>query len=124
GDVIQRVDGKAVGTPREMMAVLRGKDDGERVAVDYLRDRKPAQARVSIPKAMAWPPAPPAPPAPPVPPTPKAAPTPPTPPAPPSLPRVAAFVDGDGIAVIEMRTETRDGDGVVTATDTYAWSAR
>lgn len=124
GDVIQRVDGKAVGTPREMMAVLRGKDDGERVAVDYLRDRKPAQARVSIPKAMAWPPAPPAPPAPPVPPTPKAAPTPPTPPAPPAPPRVAAFVDGDGIAVIEMRTETRDGDGVVTATDTYAWSAR
>lgn len=109
GDVIRRVDGKAVGTPREVMAVLRDKDDGERVAVDYLRDRKPAQARVAIPKAMAWPPAPPpappAPPAPPSPATPKAAPPAPSaPPAPPAPPRVAAFFgnDGEGIAFIEI----------------------
>ena len=40
--MIQRVEGKPVTSPREVMAQLRGKDDGEQVAIDYLRDRKPA----------------------------------------------------------------------------------
>lgn len=72
GDVIQQIDGKAVATPREVMDVLRGKREGERVSVDYLRDRKRAQARVAIP----GPPKPPVPAAarPPVPPTPAPAP--------------------------------------------------
>lgn len=86
GDVIQRVDGKAVATPREVMDVLRGKEEGERVSVDYLRDRRSAQARVAVPKAMAWPPAPPAPPAPPPKPPKPAASAVPPPPAPPPPP--------------------------------------
>jgi len=101
GDVIQRVDGKAVASPREVMAQLRGKGDGDKVAIDYLRERKAGQARVAVPK-LAWP-VPPAPPAPPAPPSPSLAPkppapaasTPPAPPAPPASPRVA-FVADDG----------------------------
>ena len=107
GDVIQRIDGKAVDSPRAVMGLLRGKGDGDKVAIDYLRDRKHGQARVAIPK-LAWPvpPAPPAPPAPPSPPSappappaaPKASlPTPPTPPAPPAPPRVAIVESGDAI---------------------------
>lgn len=101
GDVIQQVDGKAVATPREVMDVLRGKREGERVSVDYLRDRKRAQARVAIPGPMAWPPAPPAPPAPPPrpagppkPPVPAAArpPVPPTPAPAPGITRNLAFL--------------------------------
>lgn len=98
GDVIQQVDGKAVATPREVMDVLRGKREGERVSVDYLRDRKRAQARVAIPGPMAWPPAPPAPPprpaGPPKPPVPAAArpPVPPTPAPAPGITRNLAFL--------------------------------
>ncbi|WP_246123118.1 sigma-70 family RNA polymerase sigma factor [Luteimonas wenzhouensis] len=98
GAVIQQVDGKAVATPREVMDVLRGKREGERVSVDYLRDRKRAQARVAIPGPMAWPPAPPAPPprpaGPPKPPVPAAArpPVPPTPAPAPGITRNLAFL--------------------------------
>lgn len=85
GDVILRADGRTVGTPKEVMDVLRDKQEGSRVAVDYLRDRKQGQARVAVPKAMTWPPMPPAPPAAPAPPaTPKAPPAPPAPPRAPS----------------------------------------
>jgi len=99
GDVIQRIDGKPVANPREAMAALRGKPDGAKVAIDYLRDRRTGNTQVTVPKLMPLPipPAPPAPPAPP--PSPKTAlapepaslirfatlasmPTPPAPPAP------------------------------------------
>ena len=96
GDVIQRIDGKPVASPREAMAALRDKPADSQVKVDYLRDRKTATAQVSVPKAMAFPLVPPAPPAPPVPPkapkapvppaAPSAIPPPPAPPAPPSAP--------------------------------------
>src|SRR5690606_2735363 len=72
--------------------------EGERVSVDYLRDRKRAQARVAIPGPMAWPPAPPAPPprpaGPPKPPVPAAArpPVPPTPAPAPGITRNLAFL--------------------------------
>lgn len=89
GDVIQRVDGKAVASPREAMAALRAQPADASVRVDYLRDRKSAIAQVKVPGAMPLhmplPPAPPAPPAPPV--MPNAVPAPPAPPAPPALPR-------------------------------------
>lgn len=136
GDVIQRVDGKAVSTPREVMDVLRDKGDGERVAVDYLRDRRSAQARMAIPKAMAWPPAPPAPPAPPSPPaaTPKApaappAPatprTPPSPPAPPSPPRTVSIdVDGDTITVVDVRSVPGGEGNATVESETYSWTSR
>lgn len=96
GDVIQRIDGKPVANPRDAMAALRGKPDGAKVAVDYLRDRKGGKTQVTVPKLMPLPipPAPPAPPAPPV--SPKAPPPPPAPnaalvPEPASLARLAVL---------------------------------
>ena len=82
GDVIQRIDGKAVASPREAMAAMGDKPGGAKVTVDYLRDRKAGKVQVTVPKLapLPLPPAPPTPPAPPKPP--KAPPAPPTPPAP------------------------------------------
>lgn len=98
GDVIQRVDGKTVATPREVMAQLRGKEEQARVEVDYLRDRKTGRTQLVVPK-LRWPPPPPAPPAPPAAPRPGVAPSrtapppaPPAPPAPPRAPSVALAV--------------------------------
>ncbi|HBD20739.1 MAG TPA: hypothetical protein DC063_12090, partial [Arenimonas sp.] len=70
GDVIQRIDGDAVATPREAMSALRGQDVGDKVRVEVLRDRKTRSVEVTVPEApaMRWfappPPAPPAPPPP------------------------------------------------------------
>lgn len=79
GDVIQRVDGEAVATPRDVMRRLRGRDEGERVAIGYLRDRRSGTAQVTVPAQrslrLVAPPAPPAPPRAPAPP--KAPPAPP-----------------------------------------------
>jgi membrane-associated protease RseP (regulator of RpoE activity) len=50
GDVILRVDGKAVATPREVMDALRGKPAESTVPIDYLRDRKPSNARIKVPE--------------------------------------------------------------------------
>src|SRR3546814_208507 len=67
GDVIQRIDGKAVASPREAMAAMGDKPGGTKVTVDYLRDRKAGKAQVTVPKLapLPLPPAPPAPPKPP-----------------------------------------------------------
>jgi len=69
GDVIVKVDGKAVGNAREVLQAMRGKDEGSKVTLDILRDRKAQRVTVTVPKARAFnrpvPPAPPAPPAPP-----------------------------------------------------------
>lgn len=87
GDVIQRIDGKPVATPREAMAALRAKPADSSIDVEFLRDRKTQRASIKAPKAVpfrfAVPPAPPAPPAPPSAPKAGAVPTPPAPPAPP-----------------------------------------
>lgn len=87
GDVIQRIEGAAVSTPREVMDALRTRPGNAQVAVTYLRDRKTATTRVTVPKVLdALPPPPPAPPAPPPPPRaprPASAAPPPAPPAPP-----------------------------------------
>lgn len=50
GDVILRVDGKPVATPREVMDALRGKPADSTVPVDYLRDRAPASAKIKVPE--------------------------------------------------------------------------
>ena len=81
GDVIRKIDGKAVDSPREAMDVLHDKPADALVLVEYLRDRKVASTRVKVPKALPFrvplpPPAPPALPA-----APKAPPAPPAPPA-------------------------------------------
>jgi membrane-associated protease RseP (regulator of RpoE activity) len=120
GDVVRSVAGKPVASPREVMDALRGRETGSKVAVEYLRDRKPATAQLTVPEPMRFP-IPPAPPAPPAPPT--AAP--PAPPAPPLAPlpppgaaiapqasqprsiekRKVVIVDGDG------RLQTWEDDG-------------
>ena len=70
GDVILRVDGKAVDSPRAVMETLRDKPEDSTVPVDYLRDRNTGSAQIKVPKAMLFPPMPPVPPKPPTPPTP------------------------------------------------------
>lgn len=85
GDVIQKIDGRAVDSPREAMDALRGKDADQLALVEYLRDRKTASTRIKAPKLdfVLPPPPPPAPPAPPAAPrAPKAPLPPPPPPAP------------------------------------------
>lgn len=62
GDVIQRVDGKAVDTPRAVMNALREKPADSTVSIDYLRDRRSASTRLQVPKAMPLAPLPPMPP--------------------------------------------------------------
>lgn len=49
GDVILRVDGKPVKTPREVMDVLRTKPTDATSAIDYLRDRKPGTLQLKTP---------------------------------------------------------------------------
>lgn len=91
GDVIQRIDGKDVKTPREAMAALRDKPADSKVGVTYLRDRKSATAQITVPRTamLRLPPVPPAPPAPPAPPKAPTAPKPPAPPPAPPAPPVA-----------------------------------
>ncbi len=95
GDVIRRVEGREVGTPRDVMEALRGKPAESSVSVEYLRDRRSTTSAIKIPRAMPLripvPPTPPAPPAPPpAPPSPiapaaAAIPAPPAPPPPPTV---------------------------------------
>lgn len=87
GDVIRKVGGTTVATPREAMDALRRLPAGRAVTLDVLRDRKPVSARITVPAALpALPMAPPAPPAPPRPPSPPSVAPPPAPPAPPAPP--------------------------------------
>ena len=101
GDVLQKVDGKAVDTPRAAMAAAHAHSPGTAVAVEYLRDRKRMTTKLTLPERRALrllaPPAPPAPPTPPAAPharavpAPMAAPSaPPAPPAPPAEPDAPA----------------------------------
>jgi membrane-associated protease RseP (regulator of RpoE activity) len=87
GDVIQKVGGSAVDSPRDVMRALRGKRDGASVRMDVLRDRRALAVTVVVPKSRPLPflTPPPAPPAPPAPPTPPMAPPAPHA-APPALP--------------------------------------
>ncbi|WP_407352618.1 PDZ domain-containing protein [Luteimonas sp. R10] len=91
GDVIQRIDGREVDTPREAMAALRDKPADAKVSVAYLRDRKAATTQVTVPKLRSLRiPAPPRPPRPPAAPGARAPETPPAPPKPPAPPAAAA----------------------------------
>ncbi|WP_368561688.1 PDZ domain-containing protein [Pseudoxanthomonas sp. UTMC 1351] len=74
GDVIRKIEGKPVASPREVMAALRGKPEESRVKVEFLRDRQTRTADVRLPKTLPirvpLPPAPPLPPSAPRPPSP------------------------------------------------------
>jgi membrane-associated protease RseP (regulator of RpoE activity) len=59
GDVIQRVDGKSVDTPRAVMDTLRDKPADSDAVVDYLRDRAPGTTRIKVPRALSFPSLPP-----------------------------------------------------------------
>jgi hypothetical protein len=91
GDVIQRVGGVAVDSPREVMRALRDKQSGTQLRMDVMRDRRTSAVTVIVPKSR---PLPFMTPPPPPPPPPMAAPAPPTPPPgaprPPRAPRAAA----------------------------------
>jgi hypothetical protein len=52
GDVIRKVEGKAVSSPREVMDALRGKPEDAKVAIEYLRDRQPRTAIITVPRSM------------------------------------------------------------------------
>ncbi len=54
GDVIRKVDGTPVTTPRDVTQRLRGKPEDAKVTVEYLRDRKTRTDSVAIPKAAAF----------------------------------------------------------------------
>jgi len=96
GDVIQKVGGVAVESPRDVMRALRNQGAGSKVAFDVLRNKRVLNLNVVVPEErplpFMTPPPPPAPPAPPAPPTAARMPAPPAPPAPPpppGAPRVA-----------------------------------
>ena len=55
GDVILKIAGKPVASPREAMELLRAQPADGKVAVDYLRDRKPGSAQIAVPKALPFP---------------------------------------------------------------------
>lgn len=105
GDVIRRIDGKAVATPRAVMDALRDKPADSTVAVEYLRDRVSASLQLKVPKAM--PPMPAAPSAPPHPP--KASAGPHAPGAATLTHRRIVMVDKAG----QVQTWEDDGNGAV-----------
>jgi membrane-associated protease RseP (regulator of RpoE activity) len=119
GDVIQKVGGAAVESPRDVMRALREKDSGSKVAFEVLRDKRAMAVNVVVPESrplpfITPPPPPPAPPAPPAAPPPPGAPraampAPPAPPAaptpPPAPPRAAAWIqDGDAFESVYVVT--------------------
>lgn len=54
GDVLRKVDGKPVTTPRDVTQALRDKPEDAKVAVEYLRDRQTRTSTVTVPKAAAF----------------------------------------------------------------------
>jgi membrane-associated protease RseP (regulator of RpoE activity) len=110
GDVIQRVDGKPVQTPRAVMDALRDKPEGSNVGVSYLRDRKSGTAQIKVPKTTPFPPMPPIPPAPPI------APMPPAPPRPPKA-SAAPHALMPGMAKTQRHIVVVDKNGQVQTWD-------
>jgi len=95
GDVIQRVAGSEVRSPREVMRALREKDSGAQLKFDVLRDRKATALIITVPKSRPLPFLPP--PAPSAPPRPPHA-APPAQPALPAPPPAAAARNGAAVA--------------------------
>ena len=94
GDVITKVDGKAVVRSRDVLEAMRGRKEGEKVALSILRDRKPQSVSISMPKM------------------------PPMPPMPPGPPRVAMpFDSADGDLLMEGLTVTDSAFNIVTFSD-------
>lgn len=63
GDVILKINGKSVGKSRDVLEAMHGKKEGEKVAIDILRDRKTQSVSINAPKMGPMePPMPPGPP--------------------------------------------------------------
>lgn len=92
GDVIRRVEGDVVTSPREVMDQLRGKPEGAAVTMEVLRDRRTVTAQLKAPKALRIP----------LPPPPAATPSAPAPPAPPAPPRETAPPPPVGVATFRI----------------------
>lgn len=54
GDVIRKVDGAPVTSPRDVTQALRGKPEEAKVAIEYLRDRQVRTGTVTVPKAATF----------------------------------------------------------------------
>ena len=109
GDVITKIDGKAVVSARDVLRNMRGKKEGEKINLDILRDRKALTISVTAPKppAMDIPPPPPAPQAPPPPKAPKTTSS-VAPPAPPPPPHAAMFISDSGETTTFFSTTMND----------------
>lgn len=82
GDVIVAIDAQPVDETQEAMRLMRGKEPGALIDVEFLRDRKTRHVKIEAPKLARIPlGVPPLPPMPPIAPVPPAPPTPPMPPA-------------------------------------------
>jgi PDZ domain len=116
GDVITKIDGKAVSSSRDVMINLHGKKEGEKINLEILRDRKAQTLSVTAPKPrpMNAPPMPPRPPRPPMKPM---TPPPPAPPAPPTPPRVAVFIDDSAENILAFQEVGQDFDAMEISTD-------
>ena len=115
GDVILKIDGERVEQPQQAMRLMRGKEPGSRIQIEFLREHKSQRLQLEAPKHARFPllpppPVPPAPPAPPAPPTPRAtpaphaapmAPPPPPPVAPPQPPEPPTPPPDERLGVIE-----------------------
>lgn len=53
GDVIRKIDGVAVATPRAVMDALRNKPAESEVVFELMRDRRDARERIKLPEALA-----------------------------------------------------------------------
>jgi membrane-associated protease RseP (regulator of RpoE activity) len=110
GDVIRKVEGKPVASPREVMAALRGKPEESRVEVEFLRDRQTRTTHVRLPKTL--PVRVPLPPSPPAPPSPPGAPRRPLPPMAfvAEMPRVVQEPRTDRVMVLDPEGRTYEID--------------
>lgn len=97
GDVITKLDGKPVTNPRDVLRLMHGKKEGNKINLEIMRERKLLSVTVIAPKPVMPPPMPPMPPMPPSPPRSPHVPPPPPPPAPQNL-SLAIFDGGDAIA--------------------------
>ncbi|WFC42686.1 PDZ domain-containing protein [Pseudoxanthomonas sp. SE1] len=54
GDVILRIEGEPVTTPREAMQALRGRPEEAKVPIEYLRDRRTQTTTLTVPEATSF----------------------------------------------------------------------
>lgn len=54
GDVILRIEGEPVTTPREVMQALRGRPEEAKVPIEYLRDRRAQTTTLTVPEATSF----------------------------------------------------------------------